>query len=199
LTGAESVSSFGVWQVSFGGGGPGRSKPSLKMSSGGGASWPNAGSVGETIAASKIAETTRRVRRWGARTGTMRRPATLTMATGERDVALIGRLVLCDDHCTKRHATHIIQVVFFFPLLRSTVALASSSGGTAMGKGSGSFFKRRKNEPAPFSPYESVSHARESLARFIAFYNTRRPHSSPDGKTPDEVYFATQADARLAA
>jgi putative transposase len=47
--------------------------------------------------------------------------------------------------------------------------------------------------------YASVSEARESLARFIAFYNTRRPHSSLDGKTPDEVYFATQADARLAA
>jgi putative transposase len=49
----------------------------------------------------------------------------------------------------------------------------------------------------PFSPYERVSHARESLARFIAFYNTRRP--SLDGKTPHEVYFAAQADARLAA
>jgi putative transposase len=47
--------------------------------------------------------------------------------------------------------------------------------------------------------YESVSHARESLARFITFYNTRRPHSSLDGKTPDEVYFATQADERKAA
>ena len=47
--------------------------------------------------------------------------------------------------------------------------------------------------------YENVSHARESLARFIAFYNSCRPHSSLDGKTPDEVYFGTQADARLAA
>lgn len=47
--------------------------------------------------------------------------------------------------------------------------------------------------------YESVSHARESLACFIAFYNARRPHSSLDGKTPDEVYFARQTDARKAA
>ena len=47
--------------------------------------------------------------------------------------------------------------------------------------------------------YASVSEARESLTRFIGFYNTRRPHSSLDGKTPDEVYFATQVDARLAA
>ena len=47
--------------------------------------------------------------------------------------------------------------------------------------------------------YENVSHARESLARFIAFYKSRRPHSLLDGKTPDEVYFGTQADTRLAA
>ena len=47
--------------------------------------------------------------------------------------------------------------------------------------------------------YESVSHARESLARFITFYNTRRPHSSLDAKTPDEVYFAMSADQRKAA
>ena len=47
--------------------------------------------------------------------------------------------------------------------------------------------------------YASVSHARESLARFIAFYNARRPHSALDGKTPDEVYFARQVDDRKAA
>ncbi len=47
--------------------------------------------------------------------------------------------------------------------------------------------------------YENVSHARQSLARFIAFYNTRRPHSALDGKTPDDVYFAMSADERKAA
>ncbi len=47
--------------------------------------------------------------------------------------------------------------------------------------------------------YENVSHARESLARFIAFYNSRRSHSSLDAKTPDEVYFARQTEERLAA
>ncbi len=47
--------------------------------------------------------------------------------------------------------------------------------------------------------YASVSHARESLTKFIAFYNTRRPHSSLDGQTPDEVYFAKRADERKAA
>jgi putative transposase len=47
--------------------------------------------------------------------------------------------------------------------------------------------------------YESVSHARESLTQFITFYNTRRPHSSLDAKTPDEVYFAVQDERRKAA
>jgi putative transposase len=25
--------------------------------------------------------------------------------------------------------------------------------------------------------------------RWVSFYNTRRPHSSLDGKTPDQAYF----------
>ena len=37
--------------------------------------------------------------------------------------------------------------------------------------------------------YESVSQARAGLDRFLTFYNTSRPHSSLDGKTPDQVYF----------
>ncbi|MFO0400653.1 MAG: integrase core domain-containing protein, partial [Alphaproteobacteria bacterium] len=35
-----------------------------------------------------------------------------------------------------------------------------------------------------------VPEARASLGRYIdGFYNTRRPHSSLDGRTPDEAYF----------
>jgi len=37
--------------------------------------------------------------------------------------------------------------------------------------------------------YESVSQARAGLERFLTFYNTARPHSSLEGKTPDQVYF----------
>jgi len=37
--------------------------------------------------------------------------------------------------------------------------------------------------------YASVSETRASLGHYLAFYNTRRPHSSLDGKTPDQVYF----------
>lgn len=37
--------------------------------------------------------------------------------------------------------------------------------------------------------YESVSQARAGIERFLTFYNTARPHSSLDGKTPDQVDF----------
>ena len=47
--------------------------------------------------------------------------------------------------------------------------------------------------------YESVSHARASLARFIDFYNERRPHSSLARKTPDEFYYAALPAMKKAA
>ena len=37
--------------------------------------------------------------------------------------------------------------------------------------------------------YSNVPEARASLGRYIGFYNGRRPHSSLDGKTPDQAYF----------
>jgi putative transposase len=46
--------------------------------------------------------------------------------------------------------------------------------------------------------YESVSAARQGLATYLDFYNSRRPHQSHDGRTPDMIYFATlqpQAEA----
>ena len=47
--------------------------------------------------------------------------------------------------------------------------------------------------------YESVSHAKESLGQFIAFYNSRRPHQTFAGKTPDMIYFANLPQGDLAA
>lgn len=47
--------------------------------------------------------------------------------------------------------------------------------------------------------YESVSYARASLGRFIAFYSEQRPHSSLDRKTPDEFYFSTLPAMQRAA
>lgn len=46
-----------------------------------------------------------------------------------------------------------------------------------------------KYEEVYLHAYDSVSHARDSLARYFAFYNTRRPHSALDRQTPDKVYF----------
>ena len=36
---------------------------------------------------------------------------------------------------------------------------------------------------------ETVTAARQALARYFDFYNRRRPHSAIDGKTPDMAYF----------
>jgi putative transposase len=46
-----------------------------------------------------------------------------------------------------------------------------------------------KNEEVYLQAYESVSRAKISLAWYLDFYNTRRPHSRLDRMTPDSVYF----------
>ena len=46
-----------------------------------------------------------------------------------------------------------------------------------------------KYEEVYLRAYETVSEARASLGRYIDFYNRRRPHSSLDRQTPDQVYF----------
>lgn len=46
-----------------------------------------------------------------------------------------------------------------------------------------------KYEEVYLYAYDSVSQARAGLAKYLMFYNTQRPHSSLDGKTPDQVYF----------
>ena len=46
--------------------------------------------------------------------------------------------------------------------------------------------------------YDSVGEARNSIGRYLDFYNGRRPHSSLDGATPDHAYF-TSLSLRLAA
>ena len=46
-----------------------------------------------------------------------------------------------------------------------------------------------KYEEVYLRAYASVAEARESLARYFNFYNTRRPHQALDGMTPDLAYF----------
>jgi len=46
-----------------------------------------------------------------------------------------------------------------------------------------------KYEEVYLHAYDSVSSARAGLDRYFRFYNGRRPHSSLDRQTPDQVYF----------
>ena len=46
-----------------------------------------------------------------------------------------------------------------------------------------------KYEEVYLRAYDSVSEARESIGRYITFYNGRRPHQSLDGATPNQAYF----------
>jgi putative transposase len=45
-----------------------------------------------------------------------------------------------------------------------------------------------KYEEVYLRAYDSVSDARASLGRYLAFYNERRPHSSLGARTPEQVY-----------
>jgi len=55
-----------------------------------------------------------------------------------------------------------------------------------------------KYEEVYLRAYESVSDARSSIGCYLDFYNTRRPHQSLDGDTPDHAYF-TKLPLRVAA
>jgi putative transposase len=55
-----------------------------------------------------------------------------------------------------------------------------------------------KYEEVYLKAYDSVSEARASIGRYLDFYNSRRPHSSLDGITPDQAYF-TPLPLRAAA
>jgi putative transposase len=48
-----------------------------------------------------------------------------------------------------------------------------------------------KYEEVYLRAYDTVSDARASIGRYLAFYNGRRPHSSLDGGTPDQAYFSS--------
>lgn len=56
-----------------------------------------------------------------------------------------------------------------------------------------------KYEEVYLRAYASVSEARAGIGRYLGFYNSRRPHSSLDGKTPDQAYFNRPAPHTAAA
>jgi putative transposase len=51
------------------------------------------------------------------------------------------------------------------------------------------FWRTVKYEEVYLRAYETVSDARYHLDRYMTFYNTGRPHSSLNDRTPDAVYF----------
>ncbi len=53
-------------------------------------------------------------------------------------------------------------------------------------------WKSIKYEEVYLRAYDSVSHAKQSIGKYLTFYNTRRPHSSLARMTPDQVYFKRQ-------
>jgi putative transposase len=55
-----------------------------------------------------------------------------------------------------------------------------------------------KYEEVYLRAYDSVSDARVSLGRYLAFYNGRRPHSSLGARTPEQAYL-DHLPQRLAA
>jgi putative transposase len=56
-----------------------------------------------------------------------------------------------------------------------------------------------KYEEVYLHAYASVPEARAAIARYLTFYNTRRPHSSLDRQTPDQAYFNTSQPIPAAA
>ncbi len=58
-----------------------------------------------------------------------------------------------------------------------------------------------KYEEVYLHAYDTVSAARTGIGRYLDFYNTRRPHSSLDERTPDQAYSipSTTLPLRLAA
>jgi putative transposase len=60
------------------------------------------------------------------------------------------------------------------------------------------FWRTLKYEEVYLRAYDSASAAKAGIGRYISFYNSMRPHSSLDDRTPDAVYFQTEP-AALAA
>ena len=56
-----------------------------------------------------------------------------------------------------------------------------------------------KYEEVYLHAYRDVREARAGLARYLTFYNAKRPHSSLDGQTPDQAYFKTLQPIPVAA
>ena len=50
-----------------------------------------------------------------------------------------------------------------------------------------------KYEEVYLKAYDSVADARQSLEKYVTFYNQKRRHQSLDRQTPDSVYYSQAA------
>lgn len=60
------------------------------------------------------------------------------------------------------------------------------------------FWRSIKYEEIYLKAYENIREARSSISNYIRFYNSGRPHSSLDERTPDEAYFGGRQMAEAA-
>ena len=104
----------------------------------------------------------------------------------EEAIVRHGRPEICNTDQGSQFTSHDFTDV----LLKAGVAISMD------GKGSwrdNIFIERlwrsMKYEEIYLMAYETVSDARASIGRYLAFYNGRRPHSSLDRQTPDQAYF----------
>ena len=51
------------------------------------------------------------------------------------------------------------------------------------------FWRTIKYEEVYLHAYDSVAEARQSIGRYLEFYNAQRPHTALDQRTPDQAYF----------
>ena len=56
-----------------------------------------------------------------------------------------------------------------------------------------------KYEEVYLHAYNSMNDAKAHLKTFLKIYNSRRPHRSLDGSTPDAVYFKNVGEEKYAA
>ena len=60
-------------------------------------------------------------------------------------------------------------------------------------------WKSVKYEEVYLKAYDTVADAKANLGRYLNFYNTRRPHQTLDGKTPDTFYCQNLPKEKFAA
>lgn len=90
----------------------------------------------------------------------------------------------------------------FVKLIRDTHGIALSMDGKGCWRDNvfvERLWRTIKYEEVYLKAYDSVSQAKASLGQFITFYNSRRPHQTFAGKTPDMIYFAGLPQEKLAA